>query len=127
MFVLDENFPESQRALLRKRRFSFRSVGADIAASGASDENLIPVLLTLKQPTFFTFDSDFFRRRLGHPRYALVYLDCFPGDGARLVEAFLKLPQFATRSMRMGVVARVRTSGVSYWKWRSTSLLSLSW
>jgi hypothetical protein len=44
MLVLDENLPAGQRSLLRKWRIRFRVVGAEIAASGTLDPNLIPIL-----------------------------------------------------------------------------------
>jgi hypothetical protein len=47
MQVIDENLPASQRQLLRKWRIHFRAVGVDIAAPGASDENLFPVWFDL--------------------------------------------------------------------------------
>ena len=44
MLVLDENLPEGQRLWLRRWRFRFRVIGANVAFSGTKDENLIPVL-----------------------------------------------------------------------------------
>ncbi len=52
MLVLDENLPAAQRLLLRRWRIHFRVVGLDLAAWGTDDENLIPALHRLPQPTF---------------------------------------------------------------------------
>jgi hypothetical protein len=62
MLVLDENLPASQQLLLRKWRIRFRAVGLDVALPGTQDENLIPALHRLPQPTFFSLDGDFYRR-----------------------------------------------------------------
>ncbi len=72
MLVLDENVPAAQRQLLREWRIRFRAIGVDTAVSGATDENLIPVLHRLSHPTFFSLDRDFHRPNLAHPGYCLV-------------------------------------------------------
>ena len=61
MLVLDENLAASQRQWLRKWRIHFRVIGVDTAAFGTSDENLIPVLPHLPQPTFFSQGAGFFK------------------------------------------------------------------
>src|SRR6266702_4349061 len=66
MLVLDENLPAAQRQLLRKWRIRFRVIGVDVASWGTDDENLIPVLHCLPQPSFFSLDRDFFRPNLAH-------------------------------------------------------------
>jgi hypothetical protein len=39
------------------------------------DDEVIPFLLTLRHPTFFTLDWDYFERGLCHARCCLAYLD----------------------------------------------------
>ena len=56
MLVLDENLPAGQRQLLRKWRVRFRVIGIDLSRRGTSDDDLIPVLHHLPQPTFFSLD-----------------------------------------------------------------------
>ena len=56
MLVLDENVPAGQRLLLRKARVKFRVIGVEVAGSGTTDENIIPVLHGLPRPTFFSLD-----------------------------------------------------------------------
>ena len=82
MLVLDENLPEGQRLWLRKWSFRFRVIGADVASSGTKDENLIPVLHRLANPTFFSLDRDFYRRDWVHSHYCLVS-DCRRSQGFR--------------------------------------------
>jgi len=64
MNVLDENVPESQRALLRSKRVPLRQIGQEIGRKGMKDDEIIPLLLDCDRPTFFTLDSDFYDRRL---------------------------------------------------------------
>ena len=75
MNVLDENIVAQQCEKLRQWRIPFRQIGWHLSAHGALDENLIPVLHGLPQPTFFTHARDFFEESLCHPHYAIVYLD----------------------------------------------------
>lgn len=56
MIVLDENIPEEQRLLLRSRRVRAYQVGRDVGREGMKDEQIIPWLLELSRPTFFTRD-----------------------------------------------------------------------
>ena len=44
----------------------------DLAAFGTDDDDLIPLLLHLPKPTFFTHDVDFWRQSLWHPGYCLA-------------------------------------------------------
>jgi hypothetical protein len=53
MIVLDENFPESQRQLLRGWRFRIHQVGYEVGRKGLKDTEIIPLLFQLRTPTFF--------------------------------------------------------------------------
>ena len=116
MLVLDENLPDGQRLLLRKWRIRFRAVGKDVAFSGAKDENLIPVLHRLPNPTFFSLDRDFHHAKLAHGGYCVVWLDVKAGLSAEFVRRFLRHPAFDTQAKRMGRVVRVHAGGVSCWQ-----------
>jgi hypothetical protein len=116
MLVLDENLPASQRQLLRKWRIHVRAIGVDIAAPGSQDENLIPVLQKLAQPMFFTLDQHFFRADWAHASYGLAWLDVPDSEAAEFIRRFLRHPSFDTQSKRMGVVARVTSTGVRFWR-----------
>ena len=127
MLVLDENLPAGQRLLLRSWRIRFRVVGGDVAASGATDENLIPVLHGLPQPTFFTLDRDFFRADWIHANYCLVWLDVRRREEAEFIRRFLRHPAFDTQAKPMGVVARVHAGGVIWWRAKQRSPQSRAW
>lgn len=116
MLVLDENLPAGQRQLLRERRIRFRVIGVDVAASGTPDENLIPFLHQLPQPTFFSLDHNFYRRDWIHSNYCLVWLDVRRREAAEFIRRFLRQSAFGTQAQRMGIVARVHADGVHFWQ-----------
>jgi hypothetical protein len=126
MLIADENLPAGQRRWLRKWRIHVRVVGVDMALRGATDENLLPLLHRLPQPTFFTLDQDFYRSDWIHPAYCLVWLDVTDDRAAEFIRRFLRQPAFATKVKRMGIVARVHAGGVNYWQTRNRSL-SVLW
>ena len=116
MNVLDENLAAQECDKLREWRIPFRQIGRHLSAKGTLDENLIPVLHRLPQPIFFTHDEDFFEASLCHSKYALIYLDVSDKEAAEFIRRFLKHPTFDTIAKRLGIVARVQTSGVQFWK-----------
>ena len=59
MNVLDENIPKDQRQLLERWRIRARQIGVNIGRRGLQDDEIIPLLLTLRRPTFFTRDADY--------------------------------------------------------------------
>ena len=77
---------------------------------------ILPLLYTLRSPTFFTRDHGFYQPRFLHPGYCLVHLDIAFDEVAEYTRRFLRHQAFRTRSQRMGRVIRVRHSGVSYWQ-----------
>jgi len=127
MLVLDENLPAGQQQLLRKWRIRFRTVGVDLAASGTDDENLIPVLHHLPQPSFFSLDRDFYRANWAHASYGLVWLDVADDRAAGFIRRFLKHPAFDTQAKRLGIVARVHTDGIAYWQVKPRPPKSVPW
>lgn len=127
MNVLDENIVAQQREQLRQWRIPFRRIGEHLAAFGAPDENLIPVLHQLKQPTFFTHDEDFFKEAFWHSGYARVYLDVSDRETAAFIRRFLKLPEFNTQTKRLGIVARVHADGVHFWRKGKAGLQKAGW
>ncbi len=127
MNVLDENIASQQCAKLRAWRIPFRQIGRHLSEKGALDENLIPLLHRLPQPTFFTHDKDFFRTALCHSHYAVVYLDVSDAAAAEFIRRFLRHPLFDTTAKRLGVVARVQISDVQFWKKGRQRLQSAEW
>jgi len=111
--VLDENIPRSQTVLLESWRIHFKQIGVDIGRSGMTDEDIFPLLLRKSLPTFFTRDKGFYDVRLCHRSYCLVVLEIGKYEVASFIRRFLRHPDFATRSKRMGKVVRVSRASIS--------------
>lgn len=127
MNLLDENFPIDQAAILRQWRIQCRQIGRDISHFGVQDPDVIPLLHRLKRVTLFTQDQDFFKQRLSHPAYCLVWLDVKPGEAAYYLRRLLRHPAFDTRAKRMGVVARANVQGLWCWRHKRTGKTFLPW
>ena len=96
MNVLDENISTIQRQLLRGWHIPVRHIGYDVGRKGMKDDEVIPFLLTLRHPTFFTLDWDYFERGLCHARYCLVYLDVSRDETAVFIRRLLRHQEFDT-------------------------------
>ncbi len=127
MLVLDENLPAGQRELLRERRIRFRVIGVDIAPSGTKDENLIPFLHRLPNPTFFSLDRNFYRRDWIHSYYCLVWLDVRGREAADFVRRFLKHSMFDTQDKRSGTIIRVHAESIHFWQIGERTIQTARW
>ena len=127
MNLLDENFPDDQRALLRAWRIPFRAIGLHAGDFGIKDDNILSLLHRQRQVTFFTQDEDFFRREFCHPAYGVLWLDVRADEAAYYVRRFLRHLGFNTIASRMGVVARARHNGIHFWRKGTQALQSEPW
>jgi hypothetical protein len=94
------------------------------------DDRVPGILLTLKQPTFITIDQDFWKRRLCHLGYCILYFALRDDQQELLPDllcASLRHPEFRTRAKRMGKVARVSRSHIDYWQFQTRGLQHLEW
>lgn len=91
------------------------------------DDDIIPLLLELRRPTFVTLDSDYYRRDLCHERYSVVYLEIDEDDVAEFVRRFLRLREFNAQAKRMGTVIRASAAGISYWRRRVQREVRATW
>ena len=92
------------------------------------DDRVPEILRTLKTPAFVTIDHGFWNRRLCHPGYCILYFDLAKDEQQQLPELLrrlFRLPEFRTRAVRMGKVARVRQEAVTYWEDGEKKVLSL--
>src|SRR6266487_3493649 len=121
MNVLDENFPRDQRLILQSWHISVHHIGFDLGWEGMQDVEIIRLLHRLRRPTFFTFDLDFYKRRLSHAEYSIVYLVVFQADAAEYVRRLLRHSAFNTEAKRMGNVIRVSSSGLTVWRLHAES------
>ena len=116
MNILDENILFRQRDRLKSWKVHFKQIGMEIGRSGMKDRNdIIPLLHTLRSPTFFSCDHGFYRAQLRHAGYCLVWLDVLDDEAAEYIRRLLRHPGFRTQAQRLGQVVRVRHSGVSSW------------
>ena len=128
MNVLDENIVSHQRQLLEDRGLHLRQIGFELGRAGMKDRNeVVPLLHTLRRPTFFTRDHDFYRADLRHAGYCLVLLDVKSREAADFIRRFLRHPSFRTQAQRMGKVVRVRHSGLSWWEVSAKTERAASW
>src|SRR5262245_42999535 len=118
MLIVDENISEIETWRLREWGIRVRQVGVEIAQASIIDENIPPILLRLKHPTFFTRDEDFWKQRLAHKGYCLVFLDVREHEGtiAAGIRRFLHHHTFNTHRKRSGKVVRIRADGLSFWE-----------
>jgi hypothetical protein len=127
VIILDENFPESQRRLLRSWRIPIRQIGYEVGKKGMLDDEIIPFLLQRRRCTFFTIDLDFYRRSLCHARYCLVCLDVGEYEAAAFARRLLRHREFDTDAKRIGSVIRVSHRGLAVWRLRAEMQLHLGW
>lgn len=102
MIIIDENFPDSQRQLLKAWRIGVRQVGFEVGRDGMKDDEIIPLLLQLQDPTLFTLDAGFFKPKLRHARYSLIFIDVTQYEAATFIRRTLKHKEFDTKAKRLG-------------------------
>jgi hypothetical protein len=90
-------------------------------------DEIIPLLHSLRRPTFFTRDRDFYKPELCHSRYCLVFLDVTFDEAAEFIRRFLRHVAFCMQIQRMGKVVRVHHSGISYWQVKVKRAHALGW
>lgn len=127
MNVFDENIRADQREMLRAWRIPVRQIGHRFTEKALTDENIIPLLLRLSRPTFFTHDRDFDNRRLGHQGYCLVILYVPEPEAAGYVRRVLRHPAFDTWAKRMGSVIRVTPTGIMVWRLHAEAEEHIPW
>jgi hypothetical protein len=125
--ILDENIVFEQRKVLRRWRIPFRQIGYELSRQGIKDPQVIPLLLRLKQPTFFTRDFDYFDAELCHRGYCLVWLNVRPDEAAVFIRRLLRHPDFGTHLQRLGRVVRVHQDGIDYWQGGQRQRMELAW
>ncbi|NKQ34947.1 MAG: hypothetical protein HF973_04945 [Chloroflexi bacterium] len=127
MNVLDENIIDNQRRLLSSWRIRVHQIGYEVGRKGMKDQEIIPFLHQLKQPTFFTRDDDFYTRKLCHTGYCLVHLDVRKEEAAVFVRRVLRHQAFNTKAKRMGKVIRASHIGLSVWHLHAEKEENLGW
>jgi hypothetical protein len=83
------------------------------------DERLPTILIHLIKPTLVTIDAGLWKKRYCDRRYCILYfaiLDIQQNQIPALLRRVLRLKDFKTKAARMGKVARVTFTHVSYWQ-----------
>ncbi len=127
MILLDENFPESQRQLLRSWRIRAQHIGYETSRKGMQDEEIIPFLHQLRRPTFFTLDDDFYKRKLCHAGYCLVFINAGQYEAASFIRRILRHTKFNTQAKRMGTIMRVSHIGITVWYLHAEEEVFVEW
>ena len=127
MNILDENIPRDQADLLNFWGIRCRSLSRDLASQGIADDDILPLLLRLKNPTLLTRDEDFFQRHLVHAGYCLVYFQVGVAETAFFIRRFLRHPDFQTSQQRLGKIIRVHPAGIAFWERKSSRAVEVSW
>ena len=127
MNILDEQILENQRQLLRSWRIPVRQIGYDTGRKGLKDEEIIPLLLQFRKPTFFTLDFDFFESRLCHAKYAIVSMDVGKYEAAVYIRRLLRHPDFDTVAKRMGKVIRLSSMRIGVWRLHTEDEVFTDW
>ncbi|MGH9838668.1 MAG: hypothetical protein ACREEM_07785 [Blastocatellia bacterium] len=127
MNILDENIQEDQFRLLLDWRVKVRWIGYDIGRMGMKDSEIIPLLHSLSQITFFSRDRDFYRRRFCHTNYCLAHLVIKETEIAEFILRVLRHPSLNTRAKRMGKVIRVTPERLYVWQLHALQRETLDW
>jgi hypothetical protein len=127
VIVLDENIRDSARRQLLEWRIRIRQIGKDLGRKGMSDEAILPFLLTLPQPTFFTRDRDFRTAELCHPKCCLVFLKVHERLAADFIRKVLEHSEFDSYSKRRGAVVEVSDSRIKVWRHPQRRLVHYEW
>lgn len=117
MIILDENIDLIRRRQLISRKIHVRQIGLEVGHSGMKDfDEIIPLLHSLRNPTFLTRDRDFYAAHLCHPGYCLAYFDALLAQTPEMMLRFLRHRLFRTQAQRMGKVVCAHESGLTYWQ-----------
>ena len=127
MIVLDEHFSKNQRNILQRWRASVHQIGCDLGRDGMDDDEIIPFLLQLRSPTFFTLDRGFYKPHLCHPRYVVVYLEVTHAESASFVRKVLSHKSLDSEAKRLGTVVRAFHVGLTLWRVGHQAEMLLKW
>jgi hypothetical protein len=88
-------------------------------AQTIKDERVPTLLRRVSRPTFLTIDDDFWSKSYRDSHYGVIIFglrDYEQSDLPVLLRRLLRLPEFRTRAMRMGKIARVNREEIRWWQ-----------
>jgi hypothetical protein len=113
VILVDENFTAAQCRELVAKSLRITQIGHGVASKGIIDEHIVPLLLTLRRPTFFTQDKGFFDYRLCHSSYCIVVVDAEARRVPDFVIRALRHLRLRSFRQRTGLVVKVGPSGIT--------------
>lgn len=117
MIILDENIDLIRRRQLISWKIHVRQIGIEIGHAGMKDfDEVIPLLHSLRGPTFLTRDRDFYSASLCHSEYCPAYFDVPLATAAEFMRRFLRHKLFCTQAQRLGKVVCINEAGLTYWQ-----------
>lgn len=127
MNLMDENITIDQRDILQRWRIPFRHIGTDEARKGIQDDEITSLLRHRRSVTFFTQDSDFYLKRLCHPKCCIVLLNVDEAQTAEFIRKFLRHSEFQTQAQRMGKVVRISQETIHFWRLHGEAEETIHW
>jgi hypothetical protein len=127
VIILDENIPAPQRQLLEHWKFRVRQIAFNVGRRGMQDDEIIPLLLQQRRPTFITRDAGFYDRNLCHAGYCLVYLAVERTEVAFFARRCLRHSAMNTIAKRLGAVVRVSPTALAIWRREATRQEFVRW
>jgi hypothetical protein len=127
MIILDENINEFQKQILKKGKYHFKQIGNEIGKKGMEDENIIPLLLRVKNCTFFTSDRGFYDHSLCHKNYCIVFLSVSQFETSTFIKRFLQHVEFNNQAKRKGKVFWIDHKVVKYFDLSILKERKISW
>ena len=119
--VLDEHLGHSEVLEPLRQWVTATKIEDLVPDEMLKDDRILQILGSQKQPTFVTLDAGFFRKSRCDRRYCLLYFVVPRQQQSRipvLLRQLLRLPEFKTKAVRMGKVARVSEGKVEFWQVR---------
>jgi hypothetical protein len=91
------------------------------------EDDVIPLLQSLRHAVLFTCDLGLFKRELCHSRYAIVCLQIPDSEVATYVKRFLRHYEFDTNAKRMGKVVRLSPKKIQCWSVKKETESEVPW
>jgi hypothetical protein len=116
VIILDHNLSQDQVDQLRRWKLHCEQIGFQVGRPEWDDQQeILRYLHRVRSATFFTRDDDFFRARLCHANYCLVFVDVPETETASFIRRFLRHPAFKTKAQRCGKVVKLSPRNITWW------------
>ncbi len=91
------------------------------------DKDIIRELHQVRNATFITRDSDFYKRKWLHRGYCIIYLTCPENKVAEVATHVVRHSEFNTHAKRMGKVIRASSEGITYMQINLPEERTIAW